>query len=156
MRRFHFRLQSVLQHRAILEERAEHAFADANARLQAAQDRLYALQQEFQKTLATRPDLARGTLFDAGALANRELFLRALRLSMEAQEREIEGAKIVAEEKRLALVVAKQAREAVTRLRETAVSEYEGESLRWQQDQLDEISSVRYWRATHRNAEEAN
>jgi flagellar export protein FliJ len=113
------------------------------------------MQEEFQKTLLARPELARGAFFDAGALENRELFLRALRFGMEAQEREIEGAKIMAEEKRLLLVAAKQAREAVTRLRETAVLEYQEEALRWQQDQLDEISSVRYWRSTHPNAEEA-
>ncbi|GDX39764.1 hypothetical protein LBMAG21_00560 [Armatimonadota bacterium] len=59
-------------------------------------------------------------------------------------EREVEAARIVMVEARLAMVKARQEREAVTKLRAQAHTEYLTEEQKQEQDTLDDLATLRF------------
>src|SRR5438105_2974936 len=113
MRRFDFRLESVLRHRQVLEELRDQEFALAQGRHEQARLQLEALRAHHRKTVAER-----GAEFDAPAIQSRETYLEALQTRIAEQEERVEVARLIVEEMRAAMVAAKQAREVVSRLRE--------------------------------------
>jgi flagellar FliJ protein len=151
MRRFRFRLESVLRHRETLEGMCEQEFGAAQSRLQAEQARMDQLRAEFDRCVAERPGGAQGERFDAHMVYDRERYLETLQAALEQQSRRVEAASITAEEKRQALVAARQAREAVSRLRQQEFAAYTAQALKHEQDVLDEQATVRFVR----NAEAA-
>src|SRR5690349_12954571 len=110
MRRFNFRLETVLRHRETLESLCEQEFAQAQGRLAAIEARIAALREEFARTLTGRPGAAPGEHFDAPAIYDRERYLQTLQAAIDQQQRRSEAARVIVEEKRQALVTARQAR----------------------------------------------
>src|SRR5690242_7490690 len=104
MRRFKFRLEAVLRHRETLETLREQDFATAQGHLAAIQARIAALREEFANTLSARPGATPGEHFDASAIFDRERYLETLQSAITAQERRAEAARVIVEEKRIALV----------------------------------------------------
>jgi flagellar protein FliJ len=159
MKRFIFRLETLLSHRKTLEELREQEFALAQGRHEQAKRELQALEAQYRQTIAERPLTEEGARFDAPALLSREKYVEALKERIVRQAERVEVARLIVEEKRLAMVAARQARESVTRLRSKDLAEYEAEAHRKTQEGLDEIASLQYGRqqaeASERRAEAA-
>ena len=146
MKRFSFRLETLLGHRKILEDLRDQEFALAQGRHEQARLQLEALQEHYSRTLAERPVVDGEMQFDAPAIQSRERYLEAVRVRIDEQEGRVEVARLILEEMRVARVAAKQAREAVSRLRDKDFTDYQAESQSKTQESLDEIGSVRFAR----------
>jgi len=107
---------------------------------------LDALETHYQQTVAERPVAGRDTRFDAPAIQSREKYIEALQDRIAAQGERVEIARLIAEEMRVAMVAAKQAREAVSQLRDKDFLDYQAEAQRKAQESMDEIASVRFVR----------
>lgn len=151
MRRFVFRLESVLRHRETLENLREQEFAEAQGHLLTLQARLTVLQTEFNRVLSGRPGKA-GEHFDAHSIFDRERYLETVKAAIEQQSRRVETAYIVVEEKRQWLMVARQARQAVSQLREKELNAHTALAQKMEQDHLDEQATLSHVRATMRKA----
>ncbi len=148
MRRFIFQLEAVLRHRETIENLREQDYSMAQGQLLAAEARIAELRREFRDTIAGRPGTVSGQKFDAPAILDRERYLESLLAGIEQQERRAETARIVAAEMLKALVAARQAREAVTSLKEKEKAAYVSLSLKQEQDTMDEMATLRYTRVT--------
>jgi flagellar protein FliJ len=145
MLKFKFKLETVLKHRAVLEEQAMQAFAEAQSRLAACIARAAALELQFQQVVLSRP-----SSFDAceiEQLALRERHLDSLRRQIEEQERMREGLEARLEDSRVLLVRTRQNRQTVDRLREIDLAEYRKLVDKAEQDAMDELATIRFERA---------
>ena len=147
MKRFNFRLETVLRQREIVEERCEQGFAKAQGQVDYLRSRQAILQEEIQGVMAGRQGGKAGESFDASDALNRERYLATLQHGVATVETYLETARIVAEETRRSLVEAKQAREAVDKLRENELRDYMALSLKTEQNTLDEQAGLRHGRA---------
>ena len=146
MRRFTFRLETVLRHRETLETLREQEFANAQGNWQNLQARLMGMQDEFARVVAGRPGKT-GEQFDAHLIFDRERYLLTLQAGIAQQTRRVEAAQIVAEETRQAMLAARQAREAVTQLRDKDLVLHTEQAQKQEQDTLDELATLRFIRA---------
>jgi flagellar export protein FliJ len=146
MRRFVFRLETVLRHRGVVSELREQEFAQAHGRYEVAQQRLADLEAHQRDTVAQRPGADGGASFNAAAIQSREKYLEALRAQIDQQNERVEIARMISEEKRAEMVSARQAKEAVIKLRDKDLAAYQAETERKTQEALDEIASVRFQR----------
>ncbi len=155
MKRFTFRLETLLEHRKILEKLRDQEFAAAQGRHELAMSQLDALEAHYQQTIADRPaplvpqiwgEGGPGTPFDAPAILSREKYLEAVQIQIGQQRERVEIARLIAEEMWAAMVAAKQAREAVSRLRDKDFADYKAEAQRKAQESMDEIASVQFVR----------
>lgn len=147
MRRFKFRLQTVLNHRETIERLREQDFATASGILRTLEAKLEALREEFRRILQGRPGSKSGEAFDPSVILDRERYLKTLEIAIAEAESRVSKARVVVEQTRQELVRARQAREAVTRLREKEHAAYLAEQLREEQTRLDEIATMRHVRA---------
>lgn len=148
MRRFKFGLETALRHRETIETLCEQEFAARQQVLEAIRARLRQLREEFRATVAGRPGSKPGEMFDATGIVGRERYLETLQAAIAVQERREEGAQVVLAEKRAALVAARQAREAISRLRDRHLQEHNALVERLTQNALDELAVLRYTRAS--------
>jgi flagellar export protein FliJ len=146
MRRFHFRLETVLRHRETIEQLREQDFATAQGVVQAIEARIATLRDEYRRTLLSRPGGNAGELFDTHSIYDRERYLETVQAAIEQQERRREAALIVLEEKRIALVAARQAREAVSHLHDRDLLAHTALTHKLEQDALDEMATLRHVR----------
>jgi flagellar FliJ protein len=146
VKRFKFRLESLLKHRETVQDLREQEFARAQSRHDALKLQLDALEEHYQQTIADRPVAEIGARFDAPRIQSREQYLQAVQLQMARQTEQVEIARLIAEEMRIQMVSARQACEAVTRLRDKDYAEYQAEVQRKTQEELDEIAAVRFTR----------
>ena len=147
MKRFKFRLETVLRHREIIETQREQQYATAQGQVDYLVSRRIVLHEEMRLVMSGRPGGKAGETFDAADALNRERYLATLQHGLDLVDRYIASAKIVAEETRLALVEARQAREAVAKLREDELREHTVLTLKTEQDSLDEQAGMRFGRA---------
>ena len=152
MRRFQFRLETVLRHRALIEELREQSYFTAQGHVLAAEAKLKTLQEQHRETVANRPSGIQGEPFDASSIQGRERYLETLQAAIDRQKRRREAALIVAEEMRVALVAARQAREAVSRLREKDLQAHQALALQIEQSALDELATLRHGMGSQRQA----
>jgi flagellar FliJ protein len=146
MKRFTFRLETVLRHREIVSELREQEFALAQGRYELAQKQLADLELHYRGTVAMRPDAAANTAFNAAAIHSREKYLEALSEQIIRQQERVDVARMIADEIRAQMVTARQAKEAVQRLRDKDFAAYRAEVEHKTQEALDEIASVRFAR----------
>jgi flagellar FliJ protein len=142
MQKYKFKLETVLNHRAVLEEQAMQAFAEAQGQLAACTARIAALQLEFQQVVSSRPKT-----FDAEEMAMRERHLDNLRSRIEQQERIREALEARLEDTRNHLVKSRRDRETVARLKEIDFEEHRKKVEKAEQDAIDELATMRHRRA---------
>jgi flagellar protein FliJ len=147
MRRFHFRLETVLRHRATIEDLCEQDFATAQSAVTAIEVRIARLWDEFRRVVMGRPVGEAHQAFDAQSIYDRERYLETVQAAIAQQERALEAAQIVLEEKRAALVAARQAREAVSHLHDRDLLAHVSLCNKLEQDALDELATLRHVRA---------
>ena len=122
----------------------------AQGQLLTAEARIAELRSEFRKTIAGRSGSIVGQRLDAPSILDRERYLQSILAALEQQERRAEAARIVAEEMRRALVEARQAREAVSRLKDKEKAAHGVLGLKQEQDTLDEMATMQYVRGAER------
>jgi flagellar export protein FliJ len=144
MKRFKFRLQSVLDQRTRLERQAIQSYAQAQQAQAEAESTLMDLQ-------ALKQDLIEGlmTLRLAGCIDPREQviyqdYIRQVRADIERQEQILAALGQIAEGFREALVDASQNKLAVDKLRQNKLVAHNQEVLRLEQNETDEIASTRH------------
>lgn len=138
MRRFQYRLETVLRHRATLERLRLQAFAEVQYQLADSDRRLARLAGERERLHSTWPRRV-----DLSDIERREAYLAVLAAQLEREQRIREGIVARLEEARAALLEARRARQAIENLRAKALEEYQLEALRSEQNVLDEIATMR-------------
>jgi flagellar FliJ protein len=142
VKRFKFRFEAVLKHRTITEDLRLQELAALQAELAICDGRIAACKGEFDRTIAERPGQ-----IDVEDFPRREQYLDTLRSRIEQEERIREGVAARVEDARIALIAARQAREALERLREADYKEYCREAALFEQNAIDEMSTQRFQRA---------
>jgi flagellar export protein FliJ len=139
MRRFRYRLETVLRHRATLERLRLQAFAEVQQQLAEADRRLAALADERSRLQATWP-----RRIDLADIERREFYLGVLAQREAREQRVREGIAARLEEERAALLEARRARQAMESLRAKAYEDYLLDVQRSEQNLLDEIATTRH------------
>lgn len=139
MRRFHFRLESVLKHRKVLEALRLYDFGMALEAVRESERRIEQLHADVARCLArwSRTD-------EIGHRLMQERFIQHV---MYEAEREL-GVRDTANRKlelaRQCLVSARQGRESVEQLREHRRREHQAEVARQEQIALDEVALLQH------------
>ncbi len=141
MRRFKFRLETLLVVRAAQEKQAEQAFSVAQGRLALSLRMLQSSRDRFNIALAERAGTTTGERIDAASWLDRERYLGVLAATIEQQQRVADTARLVAEEYRQELVKASQARESVSHLKNRDLQRYNAEFNRQEQVSMDELAT---------------
>ncbi|HLK56628.1 MAG TPA: flagellar export protein FliJ [Chthonomonadaceae bacterium] len=144
MRRFQFRLETVLRHRELIVELREQSYTTAQGHVLAAEAKLSELQAQYREVVAGRPGGTPGVQFDASEIQGRERYLETLQAAMERHQRRRDAARIVAEQMHAALIAARQAREAVARLHTKALQTHQALIRQIEQNALDELALLRH------------
>ncbi len=145
MRRFVFRLETVLRHRETVEELCQQLFAQAQSNYQQQQSRLRAIHEEFARVVAERPGNI-GEPFDAHLIFDRERYLETLQAAITEQKQRVASTRTVLDERREALLTARQARESVSQLRDKDLALHRESALKAEQEILDELATMRHVR----------
>lgn len=149
MKRFVFRLQTLLNHRKdveqmLLGELAQHRLQEQSelARL----DQLVSDRQRSWDALSHRMHAAEVTGASSWDLANGDEYCKALGDDIGLQELTLAAARREVEAKLAEVVEAAKERKVLEQLCEKQRREHELEAARLEQTQLDEMSSVRFAR----------
>ena len=145
MKRFKFRFEAVLKHRAVTEQTRLLTYARAQTELAASDVRLVTCRQEYSRTIAERPKR-----IDIEDIPRRERYIDTLNARIAQEERIREGLAARSEDARAALITARQAREALERIRESDHAEFERLGAVAEQNEIDEMSTQRHRRAQPR------
>jgi flagellar export protein FliJ len=145
MKRFKFRFEAVHKHREIIENARLQEFGRLQGELAACEVRIVNLRAECNRTMTTRP-----LCIDVEDSPRRERYIDTLRVQIADEERLKEGLGARVEDARLALITARQAREALDRIRQADEKAYMQHAALAEQNMLDEISTQRYQRAQSR------
>lgn len=143
MRRFRFRLESVLRYRATREEVALRALREAIRRRVEHEHAIQQLRQECQ-TLASLPIAPEEWLL-------RERTLQALQTRLQAMEELLPLLLDQEQQARAAYEAARRQREALSRLRARAYEQFQQELSRLLQRETDEVVAYAYQRAVPEN-----
>lgn len=136
---FRFSLQPVLNHRKLLEERAQRDFSLARQRV----EELRNMKQGLEEDVANRGAQIRRAMLAGIGFAERSLWenwIRAQRAEALRLAREIDEAQRLADEKRARLVHAMQQRTVLDRLRERELADWRREQDRAERRDFDEIA----------------
>jgi len=143
MRRFRFRLETVLRLRQREEERAQIAFAQARRRLAAEQAQLRALETDahLHTELHAR---RRAAGAEPAEVLRLDDYAQALAQAIWRQEQVVAEAGEEVERRREQLHDAIRRREVLTRLRERRRREHLAAALAEEQKALDDFAVIRY------------
>ena len=101
MKKFTFRLETLLRHREILEDLRNQEFSLAQGRYDRALLELESMEKHYQATVADRPER-----FDAPSIQSRERYIEAIQLQISAHRERVEVARLIAIEMRTAMIAA--------------------------------------------------
>jgi len=145
MKRFRFRLQTLLDQRKAREEKLLWELSDLQREEMREIERLHALERILREACESIEEaLCNGSW--ASELVRRDEFAKATRDDIRVQELTIEAVGRRVEAKRLEVVKAMQDRKVLEALKDKQEREYIVSMARQEQNQLDEMASVRYAR----------
>ena len=140
---FTFRLQSVLDVRQALKEKALVAFFDEGRRLAREEEILTALLQDRESHVDQLREAANRTL-RVSHVAVLVSYLEILRQRIDAQKIVISEASRALEEKRAELIEAAKKKKIMETLKENQLAEYRWETLTRERKELDELAVLRF------------
>lgn len=143
MRKFKFRLESVLKQREANERRLLREYAAARRALQVEEDELARRVHSREAAAARLREELTGRC-RATELTALECFLECVAIDIRRQEARVEAAREIAEAKRLETIEAGKERKLVERLREKEWERYLAEYRRDEQKFLDEVGGSRF------------
>ena len=137
MARFKFRLEQVLKYRSQLEDQASLAFGQARSALAAQAEKLKQLETnlESQESMPYR---------SAQEYWLRGNFIRSLREDIAEAELARQRLELLVERRRHEMVKASQERQLLDKLKEKQAERYAHEQEIKEQNNLDEIASIRH------------
>jgi len=145
MKRFKFRLQTVLDQRQTVEDRLLAELAELRREEQAEIHRLRALES----VLASAERLLESALQEnrnADEISRRDDYAKTMRDDVRLQELTLEAVQRRVEAKRVELIDAMRDRKVMEALRDRQQREYLMAQARAEQNSLDEIASLRFAR----------
>lgn len=142
MKRFEFKLQSLLNYKRHLEEMARQEMARAVADVTACERRIQELEGEKEAAAQNLETLVEKGV-DAQAFKMYHGFLGALDQTMAEHRHKKMSLEKILEEKRSALTQRTIDKKAMERLRERRAKEFVREMLREEQKGLDEIAALK-------------
>ena len=143
MAKFRYRMQNILDIKQKLEEAAKMEFAEANARVMEEEEKLSALHGR-RRAYEAEGKRLRKQQMHVPDIKNNIHALDVLRDMIKEQIKEVERAKQIQEEKRLALQSAMQERKTQEKLYENAFAEFMQEENAREGREVDELTSYKY------------
>lgn len=140
---FKYRMQNILDIKQKLEESAKMEFSEANARVAAEEEKLSAIEMRKLAYEKEGESLRKEQLYVQEIKSNVQA-ISVLGGMVKAQEREVEKAKVIQEQKRLQLQEAMQERKIQEKLRENKFEEFIREENARESKEIDELTSYVY------------
>lgn len=145
MAKFKYRMQNILDIKQKLEESAKMEFSEANIRVMEEEEKLLTIEGRKQIYEEQGRKLREARLH-VGDIKNNTQAVSVLRDMQKEQEKEVEKAKVVQEQKRLKLQNAMQERKTQEKLYENAFEEFVREENARESKEVDELTSYVYGR----------
>lgn len=145
MKRFKFRLQTLLDQRKAREDQLLQELGELRREEAAEVERLHMLEVRLKRTI-DEIEHAIERSAKAAEMFRLDEFAKATRDDIRFQELTIEAVRERVEKKRLQVVKAMQDRQVLEALRDKQEREYTLAAAREEQKQLDEMAAVRYAR----------
>jgi len=145
MAKFKYRMQNILDIKQKLEESAKMEFSEANIRVMEEEEKLLTIEGRKQIYEEQGRKLREARLH-VGDIKNNTQAVSVLRDMQKEQEKEVEKAKVVQEQKRLKLQNAMQERKTQEKLYENAFEEFVHEENARESKEVDELTSYVYGR----------
>lgn len=145
MKRFKFRLQTLLDQRLAKEEQLLWELGEIRREEAQEIERLRGLERRLDETCRAMEEALRESK-PVAEVIQRDEFAKATRDDIRVQELTIEAVRARVEAKRVEVVRAMQDRQVLEALRDKQEREYMLAVAREEQNQLDEMASVRYAR----------
>ena len=145
MKKFRFRLETLLKFRKMEEEQAQIKMADANIRLFKEQD----LLSQFQNQLLLSLDLLSKEQSGSPTIETLKTFsyyIDKIKSDIVSQHGQVAKAEVYRQECLTALEAAIKQRKLVDNLREKRLEQYNAEGLLEEQKRLDELGTQAYMR----------
>ena len=143
MAKFKYRMQNILDIKQKLEESAKMEFSEANIRVMEEEEKLLTIEGRKQIYEEQGRKLREARLH-VGDIKNNTQAVSVLRDMQKEQEKEVEKAKVVQEQKRLKLQNAMQERKTQEKLYENAFAEFIQEENAREGREVDELTSYKY------------
>lgn len=140
---FKYRMQNILDIKQKLEESAKMEFSEANARVAAEEEKLSEIENR-KLAYEREGELLRKEQLHVQEIKSNVQAISVLGGMVKVQEREVEKAKVVQEQKRLQLQEAMQERKIQEKLRENQFEEFIREESARESKEIDELTSYVY------------
>lgn len=141
IKKFAFRLERVLRHRASVVEMKERALAEVEAQLVIERRILGDLLRLRGELLGDMARLQAGRSFSGLERDLYQQYLEWLAMEQERERRVIGELEVLCEAKRAELIAASQEHRVVERLKERRREEHRGEVAHLEQNELDEVAA---------------
>jgi flagellar protein FliJ len=141
---FKFRLQSILDYRASLVDRARQEVGAARARLRQEEERLKRLRMGVRASLDALALAQGGGALDLDEVARLQAGVEVLERRIEEQHLVVAGARHEAELAQARLVGLSKDAKALEKLRERQQEEWAADTARREQAELSELASLRH------------
>lgn len=145
MAKFKYRMQNILDIKQKLEESAKMEFSEANIRVMEEEGKLSTIEDR-KRSYEEQGRKLREARLHVGDIKNNTQAVSVLRDMQKEQEKEVEKAKVVQEQKRLKLQNAMQERKTQEKLYENAFEEFVREENARESKEVDELTSYVYGR----------
>lgn len=143
MAKFKYRMQNILDVKQKLEESAKMEFSEANARVLSEEEKLLMIENKKLEYENEGRRLRKAQLH-VGDIKSNVQAVSVLQEMIKTQEKEVEKAKVVQEQKRLQLQNAMQERKTQEKLYENAFAEFIKEENARESKEVDELVSYVY------------
>lgn len=143
MAKFKYRMQNILDVKQKLEESAKMEFSEANARVLSEEEKLLVIENKKLEYENEGRKLRKAQLHVNDIKSNVQA-VSVLQKMIKTQEKEVEKAKVVQEQKRLQLQNAMQERKTQEKLYENAFAEFIREENARESKEVDELVSYVY------------
>ena len=143
MNRFRFRLESVLRFRRAKEDEKKREFGTTVGHLVREKDRFNEIVNSSDSHDRLIEEYGKGKI-SVRNLINNFFYARHLDKSKADQNKAVEGAQMVVDEKRAELIEATKKKKVLDRLKERKLEEHNKAALKEEQALIDDISSQRF------------
>ena len=143
---FRFRLQSVLDYRTGLADRARQELGVLQARVREAEEELAALRRSEQRALQQLGEAQCSTALDFAEITRLLEYGIVLEQQIEAQQQVIAQRQQKADAQQQNVIALAKDASALEKLRERQLEEYQQDDIRREQAETSEIASTRHQR----------
>lgn len=139
MKKFRFKLETVLKERKKVEDQRLKDWTLARQLIQTMYDQLAALESRLTSAVSESTELAAQPTGTVGMMISMDKFIKGQKVRIEWKRREVERAEKIVEKARLLYVTARQKREAIEKLKERRQAEYLDAARKQEAKLMDDI-----------------